>query len=270
VSDASPTFDWGRRTYVMGILNLTPDSFSGDGLVSRPEDAVRRVQDMVGDGADLIDVGGMSSRPGHNEISADEELGRVMAVLPRVVAEAGVLVSIDTYRSEVAQAAVEAGAGMINDIWGLKREPWLAELAARHKTWLVLMHNQEGTDYEDLVPEVLESLHDSVAVAEAAGVPRSRIIVDPGVGFGKTAEQNLVILNRLAEFRALELPILIGTSRKSTIGKVLDLPVDERVEGTAATVALGIGAGADMVRVHDVRAMVRVARMADAVVRQPG
>jgi dihydropteroate synthase len=159
---------------------------------------------------------------------------------------------------------------MINDIWGLKREPWLAELAARHKTWLVLMHNQEGTDYEDLVPEVLESLHDSVAVAEAAGVPRSRIIVDPGVGFGKTAEQNLVILNRLAEFRALELPILIGTSRKSTIGKVLDLPVDERVEGTAATVALGIGAGADMVRVHDVRAMVRVARMADAVVRQPG
>jgi dihydropteroate synthase len=260
-------FDWGSRTYVMGIINVTPDSFSGDGLLDDADEAVALAARMADDGADMVDVGGMSSRPGHTEISAAEELVRVMAVLPRIAATVNVPVSIDTYRHTVAEAAVQNGATIINDIWGLKRDPAIAELAARKGCILVLMHNQEGTEYQDLVPDVIDSLRRSVMSAEAAGVPQQQLIVDPGIGFGKTAEHNLELLRRLGEFRVLELPILLGTSRKSTIGKVLGLPASDRVEGTAATVALGIAAGADVVRVHDVGAMVRVARMTDAIVR---
>jgi dihydropteroate synthase len=260
-------FDWGHRTYVMGVINVTPDSFSGDGLGDDADGAVALAVRMAEDGADLIDVGGMSSRPGHQEIPDQEELRRVMSVLPRVAATAQVPVSVDTYRYSVAEAAVQSGATIINDIWGLKREPRLAELAAREGCMLVLMHNQVGTDYQDLVAEVVASLGRSVMVAEAAGVPREQLVIDPGIGFGKTAEQNLEVLRRLDELKVLSLPILLGTSRKSTIGKVLGLPVEDRLEGTAATVALGIAAGADIVRVHDVAPMVRVARMADAIVR---
>ena len=260
-------FEWGSRTYVMGVINVTPDSFSGDGLGDDADAAVALALGMAKGGADMLDVGGMSSRPGHQEIPGQAELDRVISVLPRISARVQLPISIDTYRYEVAEAAIENGATIINDIWGLQREPRLADLAARERCMLVLMHNQEGTDYEELLPDVLASLRRSVAVAEAAGVPRDQLVIDPGIGFGKTAEQNLEILRRLDELKALGLPILLGTSRKSTIGKVLGLPVEDRLEGTAATVALGIAAGADIIRVHDVAPMVRVARMADAVVR---
>jgi dihydropteroate synthase len=251
----------------MGIINYTPDSFSGDGVGGRPAAAVALARQMARDGADIIDIGGMSSRPGHVEISVEDERARVMEVLPQVVAEVDVPVSVDTYRYEVAEAAVHSGSRIINDIWGLKREPRLAQLAAAERCMLVLMHNQDGTEYEEVVSDMIDSLRQSIVIAEAAGVPREDLIVDPGIGFGKTAEQNLEVLRRLDELTVLGLPILLGTSRKSTIGKVLGLPADDRVEGTAATVALGIARGADIVRVHDVAPMVRVARMADAVVR---
>jgi dihydropteroate synthase len=253
----------------MGIVNVTPDSFSGDGVAGRPEDALAQALRMEADGADVVDVGGQSTRPGHIEITIEEELDRVTGPLIEIIRRVRVPVSVDTYRYEVASAAVAAGARIVNDVWGLKRDPRLAELAAQSGASLILMHNQEGTEYQDLVPEVLESLSRSVASAEGSGVARARLMVDPGIGFGKTPEQNLVLLHRLDELRALGLPILLGTSRKSVIGKVLGTEVDDRLEGTAATVALGIAAGADMVRVHDVKAMVRVCRMTDAVIRQP-
>jgi len=262
-------FEWGARTYIMGILNLTPDSFSGDGLADDPGAAVEQALRMEADGADIIDVGGMSTRPAHVEVPPAEELRRVMAVLPTLVTRLRVPVCIDTFRFDVAVAALDAGAAGINDVWGLQREPRLATLAAQSGALLFLMHNQDGTEYHDLLAEVAGSLARSVAAAEVSGVPRDRIVVDPGIGFGKTADQNLEVLARLAELRTLGLPILLGTSRKSTIGQVLGTAVDDRLEGTAATVALGIGAGVDMVRVHDVAQMARVARMADAIVRGP-
>jgi dihydropteroate synthase len=261
-------FDWGARTYVMGVLNVTPDSFSGDGLDGRPAEAVEQALRMEAEGADVIDVGGMSTRPGHHEVRPSEERDRVMAVIPTLVARLGVAVSIDSYRYDVAAAAVEAGATVINDIWGLQREPRLADLAARTGSLLVLMHNQGGTEHHDLLRDLVVSLRRSVEVARAAGVAGDRLMIDPGIGFGKTADQNLEVLARLSELKQLGLPILLGTSRKSTIGQVLGTDVDDRVEGTAATVALGIAGGADMVRVHDVLQMARVSRMADAVVRR--
>ncbi len=263
----SKEFRWGERTYVMGIINVTPDSFSGDGVGYDVSRALGQAQRFVEEGADIIDVGGESTRPGHTPIPAEEELRRVMPVLERLAGQIPVPISIDTYKWEVARCALEAGANMINDVWGLKRDPRLAELAAEWGVPLVLMHNQEGTAYTDLLPDVLASLRHSLDQALEAGVPRDNIIIDPGIGFGKTLEHNLEIMHRLSEFRSLGRPILLGTSRKSMIGRVLDLPPEERVEGTAATVALGIAAGVDMVRVHDVKAMVRVCRMTDAIVR---
>ena len=262
-------FEWGSRTYIMGILNVTPDSFSGDGLADDPGAAVERALRMEADGADMIDVGGMSTRPAHVEVTDAEELRRVMAVLPALVERLRVPVSIDTFRYQVAVAAIDAGAAGINDVWGLQREPGLARLASKSGALLFLMHNQDGTEYHDLVADITGSLARSVAFAEASGVQRDHIVVDPGIGFGKTSDQNLEVLGRLPELRSLGLPILLGTSRKSTIGKVLGTEVDDRLEGTAATVALGIGGGVDMVRVHDVAQMARVARMADAIVRRP-
>ena len=264
----APRFQWGARTYVMGIVNVTPDSFSGDGVAGDADAAVEQAVRMEAEGADIIDVGGMSTRPGHEEISVEEEKSRVMSVLPGILERVEVPVSVDSYRYDVATAAVDAGASVINDVWGLRRDPRLADLAASSGAWLVLMHNQDNPIYKDLVPNVISGLTGSITMAEAAGVPLDHLIVDPGIGFGKTPEQNLVVLHRLQEFKVLNLPILLGTSRKSVIGKTLDLPVDDRVEGTAATVALAIAAGVDMVRVHDVAAMVRVCRMADAIVRQ--
>lgn len=260
-------FAWGQRTFVMGVINVTPDSFSGDGLGDDVAAAVAQALRFVDEGADLLDVGGESTRPGHKPITVEEELARVLPVLEALAGRVSVPISIDTYKSEVARRALAAGACMINDIWGLKRDPALAALAAERRVPLVLMHNQDGTRYHDLLPDILASLRTSAEQALAAGVPRENIILDPGIGFGKDLAQNLEVMRRLGELRALGQPILLGTSRKSLIGRTLNLPQDQRVEGTAATVALGIAQGVDMVRVHDVGAMVRVCRMADAIVR---
>ncbi|HEY8802044.1 MAG TPA: dihydropteroate synthase [Candidatus Dormibacteraeota bacterium] len=257
-------FDWGSRTYVMGIINTTPDSFSGDGVGTDQERAVAQGLRMVSEGADMLDVGGESTRPGHQPISVADEIARTEAVVARLAREAGVPVSIDTYKLEVAEAAVAAGATIVNDVWGLTRSPALAQIAATNDCALVLMHNQDGTDYTgDLMEEIKRFLRASVDRAVKAGVPRERVLVDPGIGFGKTAEHNWVVMRRLAELRELDQPILIGTSRKSFIGKLLDLPIGERVEGTAATTTAAILRGADVVRVHDVRQMMRVVRVAD-------
>jgi dihydropteroate synthase len=257
-------FEWGSRTYVMGIINVTPDSFSGDGLGDDYERAVSQGLQMVREGADMLDVGGESTRPGHQPITAGQEISRTQAVVARLGREAGVPISIDTYKLEVAEAAVEAGATMLNDIWGLSRSPSLAELASTRGCALVLMHNQDGTEYAgDLMEEIKRFLRASIDRAVEAGVPRERVLIDPGIGFGKTAEQNWVVMRRMQELRELGQPILIGTSRKSFIGKALDLPVDDRMEGTAATVTAAILRGADVVRVHDVREMTRVVKIAD-------
>jgi dihydropteroate synthase len=259
-------FRWGQRTYVMGIVNVDPDSFSGDGL--RDADAaIAQGKRFAAEGADIIDVGGESTRPGFEPISAEQELGRVLPVIERLASELSVPVSIDTYKSDVARKVMAAGAKMINDVWELKRDPKLARVAAEAGVPLVISQNQRGSRFHDFFPELIASLKRSIQVALDAGVAWDNIIIDPGVGFGKTAEQNVEIVRRLAELKALGRPILLGTSRKSFIGHVLDLPVDQRLEGTAATVAIGIANGADIVRVHDVAQMVRVARMSDAIVR---
>jgi dihydropteroate synthase len=261
-------FDWGSRTYVMGIVNVTPDSFSGDGLDRDPDAAVIQGMLMVREGAEMLDVGGESTRPGHEPITAAEEIRRTEEVVARLARESGVPVSIDTYKLEVAQAGVAAGATMLNDIWALQRSPSMAELAARHGCAIVVMHNQDGTEYAgDLMAEVKRVLRAATDAAIGAGVPRERILVDPGIGFGKTADHNWEVMRRLEELKELGQPILMGTSRKSFIGKLLDLPASDRVEGTAATVAASVMRGADVVRVHDVRVMNRVVRVVDRIVR---
>jgi len=260
-------FRWRERTYVMGIVNVTPDSFSGDGLGNDIASAVAQAKRFQQEGADIIDVGGESTRPGSSPVSVDEEMRRVIPVIERLAAEITLPISIDTYKSEVAQRAVEAGATMLNDIWGLKKDPGLADIAAEKGLPLILMHNQEGTSYKSLVPDILASLKQSLKLAIDRGVAWENLIIDPGVGFGKTLEHNLKVLRCLEEFKILGRPILLGTSRKSVIGKVLDLAPEERLEGTAATVAIGIARGADIVRVHDVAKMVRVCRMSDAIIR---
>jgi dihydropteroate synthase len=257
-------FEWGVRTYVMGIVNVTPDSFSGDGLGADREAAVAQGVRMVKEGADFIDVGGESTRPGHVVVSAADEIERTEAVVRELVKTSGVPVSIDTYKLEVAEAAVAVGAKVLNDVWGLTRSPGLADLAAKHGCALVVMHNQDGTDYAgDIMGEIKLFLTESAKLAVGAGVPRERVLIDPGIGFGKTAEQNWIVMRRLDELKELGLPILVGTSRKSFIGKLLVLPVRERLEGTAATVTGAILRGADVVRVHDVEEMLRVVRVAD-------
>lgn len=260
-------FRWGERTYIMGVLNLTPDSFSGDGLGRNIEAAVVQAGRMVEEGADILDIGGESTRPESSPVAADEELRRVMPVIERLAGELSVPLSIDTYRSEVARRAVTAGVRMINDVWGLRRNPELAQVAAEAGVPLVIVANQREKTCGEIVPEVIDSLRDGMKLAQDAGVAWENIIIDPGIGFGKTLDGNLELMRRLGELRALGRPILLGTSRKSMIGLVLDLPPDQRLEGTAATVALGIANGADMVRVHDVMPMVRVSRMTDAIVR---
>lgn len=262
------TIEWGRRTYVMGILNVTPDSFSGDGIAFDTPAIVEQAIRMVCDGADIIDVGAESTRPGSSPISGDEELARLVPALEAIRDHVPVPISVDTYKSRVARRALEEGASIVNDVWGLKADPKVAGVAAEYGAPLIIMHNQKTREYRDLLPDVAASLSQSIAIAARAGVSEERIIVDPGIGFGKTADHNLKILRRLPELQTLGFPLMVGTSRKSTIGRVLDLPVDERVEGTAATVALSISGGADIVRVHDVKEMVRVIRMSDAVIRQ--
>lgn len=255
----------GEKTLVMGILNVTPDSFSDGGKYFDYGPALEKARAMIADGADIIDLGGESTRPGHKPVGVEAELSRVIPVLKSLASEINVPVSIDTTKAEVARQALEEGAGIINDQMGLRGDPAMAGVAAAYGAPLVLMHNQKGTAYRDLLGDIADSLRESIGMALGAGVARHNIIIDPGLGFGKTAEQNLEALRRLKELRCLGLPVLIGPSRKSTIGKVLNLPVVERLEGTAAAVAVGIVGGAHIVRVHDVKEMARVARMTDAI-----
>lgn len=278
---------WGRQTYVMGILNVTPDSFSGDGLLKKEgwlAAVVDRGKAMLAAGAHMLDVGGESTRPGSEAIAVEEELDRVVPAI-RALTEAGLgPISIDTYKAVVAHEALEAGAIMVNDVWGLRRDPDLADLIAERGVPVILMHNRSkpqdtafearlggryiGSQYNDLIPDIQRELQECVELARSAGVPDWKIILDPGIGFGKTVSQNLELLDRVGEFKALGFPILIGPSRKSFIGYTLNLPPDQRVEGTAAAVAIGIARGVDIVRVHDVEVMARVAQMTDAIVRR--
>jgi dihydropteroate synthase len=281
------TFQWGSRTYVMGILNVTPDSFSGDGILSKGEAvnaAVNQARDFLANGADLLDVGGESTRPGSVPVTAEEEMERVVPVIRALrqnFPEA--LISIDTYKSQVAEAALKAGAQIVNDVWGLRADGRLADAAKRYNAPVILMHNRSnpasvevrarlggayiGAEYQNLLEDVKRELLESVAIARKAQIPDGHILLDPGIGFGKTREQNLELVNRLDQIRALGYPVLLGVSRKSFIGFTLDLPADQRLEGTAASVAVGIVRGADVIRVHDVKEISRVAKMTDAIVR---
>ena len=252
----------------MGICNLSPDSFSGDGLGSDIEAVVAQVKRFTAEGADIIDVGGESTRPGSQPVSVDMELELVISAIERLSCQLSVPLSIDTYKSVVASRAIKAGAKMINDVWGLKRDPELAWVAAEAGVPIILVSNQRDTPCRDIMAEVISSLERSIDLAMKAGVAWQNIIIDPGIGFGKTVEQNLEIVHRLTELKRLGRPILLGTSRKSMIGMVLELPPDQRLEGTAATVAIGIANGADIVRVHDVQQMVWVCRMSDAIIRE--
>ena len=250
----------------MGIVNVSPDSFSGDGLDS-VDAAVAQAQRFVAEGVDILDVGGESTRPDSSPISVDEELRRVIPVLERLTGKVKVPLSVDTYKLDVARRALDAGAEMINDIWGLKQEPRLAELAEERGTPIILMSNQRDKPQRNIIPAVIADLKRSIDLALDSGVPWDNIIIDPGIGFGKTLEQNLELVRRLDELKALGKPILLGTSRKSMIGLVLDLPPEQRLEGTAASTAIGIARGADIIRVHDVKEMIRICRMSDAIIR---
>jgi dihydropteroate synthase len=265
------TFAWGERTFVMGVVNMTPDSFSGDGLLAAGdpvEAAVAQARRMVSDGADLLDVGGASSRPGHAPIDPADEAGRVVPVLRAIAAALPTTpLSIDTTSPLVAAAALDAGAHLLNDIWGVANDPGMLRLAVERAVPIVLMHNRAEARYRNLVAEVVSDLQRALDRALDAGAAWERLIVDPGFGFGKTPDHNLALLAGLGALRVLGRPVLLGTSRKSTLGKVLDLPPGQRVEATAATTALGIAAGVDIVRVHDVRENVRTARVADAILR---
>lgn len=289
---------WGKRTFIMGILNITPDSFSGDGLLTEPNidltsdiaqesrigSAINQAREFVSAGVDILDVGGESTRPGAEPVTVSGEIDRVVPVIRALLDEFDVIVSIDTYKSEVAQIALEAGAHMVNDVWGLKADPKLGEIVAKYGVPIVLMHNRSswahaqikqqlggryvGVPYENLLDDIKKELLESVAIANKSGISNELIILDPGIGFGKTVEQNLELLDRLDEIKALGFPVIFGPSRKSFIGYTLDLPPDKRLEGTAAAVSVGIVRGADIVRVHDVDFISRVIRMTDAIVRR--
>jgi dihydropteroate synthase len=271
----------------MGILNITPDSFSGDGLLSKDQaadKALTQARHFVESGVDILDVGGESSRPGSAAVSAAEEMERVIPVIETLRAEIDIPISIDSYKAEVVEKALNAGADMVNDVWALRADPKLASLLAKRGVPVILMHNRSkpanaevqenlggryvGVEYDDLVEDIKAELMESVTIAQKAGIKDENIILDSGIGFGKTVEQNLELLDRSDEIRALGYPLLIGSSRKSFIGYTLDLPPDQRLEGTAASVAIAIARGADIVRVHDVEAMIRVAKMTDAMVRR--
>jgi dihydropteroate synthase len=281
------TLDWGARTYVMGILNITPDSFSGDGIIAKGDavkGAIEQARSFLKSGADILDVGGESTRPGSEPLDAEAEMGRVIPVVEALSKEfPDALISIDTYKATVAETALKTGAQIVNDVWALRADPALAGVVAKHNVPVILMHNRSnpasvevrtqlgnayiGAEYDDLLSDVKRELMDSVRLAQQAGIPEERIILDPGIGFGKTVDHNLELIRRLDKIRALGYPVLLGPSRKSFIGFTLDLPADQRVEGTAAAVCVGITRGADIIRVHDVEHMVRIAKMTDAIVR---
>jgi len=287
IKTINPFLEFGKKTYVMGIINVTPDSFSRDGLLSQKDTvkaALEQAERFVEAGADILDIGGESTRPGAIEVSAQEEMDRVLPVIDSIK-DVGIeiVLSIDTYKAQVAESALQHGAHWINDVWGLRADADMAPVAARYRAPVILMHNRSkpahadiqarlggryiGVAYQDLIEDIKRELLESVTIAHSAGVEDRQIILDPGIGFGKTVEQNLTLINRLGEIKELGFPLLLGPSRKSFIGYTLNLPPEERVEGTAAICAIGIARGADIIRVHDVEVMVRVAKMADAVVR---
>ena len=263
----SLSIEWGKRTYIMGILNVSPDSFSGDGVRNDVGLALEQALRFQNDGADIIDVGGESTRPGSIPVDLDEERRRVIPVVRSLVSKLSIPISVDTYKPRLAEEAIGVGASMINDIWGLKHDISMASIVSHSNVPVILMHNQDGVEYSDLIPDVIDSLSKSIEYAIDSGIREENIILDPGIGFGKTPSHNLQLIRRLGEIKAMGFPVLIGTSRKSTLGLVLDLPVDDRLEGTAATVAISIANGVDIVRVHDVREMKRVSLMSDAIVR---
>jgi len=259
----------GERTLVMGILNLTPDSFSDGGSFNQIDKAVKHAYQLIEDGADILDIGAESTRPQADPVDADEEIARLKPVLKKLVREIPVPISVDTYKSQVAKEVLELGVQIINDVWGFKKDREIANVCARYPDVpVILMHNQNGTDYQELMGDLIGALVESIDIAEKAGVAPENIIIDPGIGFGKDTDQNLEVMNSLDELVSLGKTILLGTSRKSLIGNTLQLPVTERLEGTAATLTLGIAKGVDIVRVHDVKEMARVVKMTDAMVRR--
>lgn len=261
-------FDTKNHCYIMGILNVTPDSFSDGGKFDSLDAALFHAEEMVNQGADILDVGGESTRPGHIQITEDEEIARVTPLIEQLKKRFDVPVSIDTYKSRVAEAALQSGADLVNDIWGLKYDENMAEVIARHQAACCLMQNREQIDYTDYVEDVLDDLRESVQIAKAAGIPDDRIMLDPGVGFGKTYEMNLEIIRVVGRLKELGYPVLLGTSRKSVIGLTLDLPADQREEGTLVTTVLGVEQGCSFVRVHDVETNARAIRMAEAIFRE--
>lgn len=261
-------FEIGKRTYIMGILNVTPDSFSDGGKFNNIEGAVKHALKMVEEGADIIDIGGESTRPNHTAVGEEEEINRVIPIIEALSKEISIPISVDTYKGRVAEFAVKAGANLINDVWGFKKDNYIAEVAAKYDVPCCLMHNRDNKNYIDLIEDMIKDLQDSIDIALKAGVRKENIILDPGIGFAKTVEDNLVVMNNLEKLQKLNYPVLLGTSRKSMIGKTLDLPVNERVEGTIATTVIGIMKGCDFVRVHDVKENLRAAAMTDAIIRR--
>ena len=262
-------FDYSKRTYIMGILNVTPDSFSDGGDFNNIDKAINRAKEMVREGVDIIDLGGESTRPGHKYVEADEEIKRIIPVIKELKKEVNVPISVDTYKAKVADEALKLGVEMINDIWGLKKDKDMASTIAKYDAHVCIMHNQDGTNYDgDIIEEMKKSLLESIEIGLNAGIKKEKIVLDPGIGFGKNVEQNLEVLRRLDELNSLGYPILLGTSRKSVIGNVLDVEPKERLEGTIATTVLGIRDGISIVRVHDVKENLMAAKMADAIYRK--
>lgn len=253
----------------MGILNVTPDSFSDGGDFVNIDTAINHAKEMIKEGADIIDIGGESTRPGFLEVDADEELKRVLPIVKRLINEIDTLVSVDTYKATVAEKVLSEGAHIINDIWGLQKDKDMANVIAKYNAYVVIMHNQIGTNYDkDIVDSMKEFFNESIKIAKDSGIKEEKIILDPGIGFGKTVEQNIHVMGRLSQLRELGYPILLGTSRKSMIGKILDLPPKERIEGTVATTVMGIMQGVDIVRVHDIKENLRASKVTDAIFRK--
>lgn len=260
-------FKLGERTYIMGILNVTPDSFSDGGKFNEVEAALKRAEELIRDGADIIDIGGESTRPNFEVVEANEEIQRVVPIIKAIKEKFDITISIDTYKAVTAEAAINAGADIINDVWGFKKDKDMGKVAAKYNVPCILMHNREDISYNNLMQDVVMDLVESINIALEAGVKRENIILDPGIGFAKTYEQNLIVMNNIEKIRELRLPILLGTSRKSMIGITLDLPVNERVEGTIATTVIGIMKGCEFIRVHDVLENKRAAIMTDTILK---
>ncbi|MBS4175749.1 dihydropteroate synthase [Bacillus sp. FJAT-49736] len=258
--------DFQHKTMIMGILNVTPDSFSDGGKFIDSEKALLHAKEMVSDGADIIDIGGESTRPGHDPVSAEEEIMRIVPIIETLVKELEIPVSVDTYKAKTAKKALEAGAHIINDVWGAKKDPEIANVAAEHDVPIILMHNRENRNYTNFIRDVLSDIYESISIAKKAGVKDENIILDPGIGFAKDVKENIEMMKNLDKLVGLGYPVLLATSRKSMIGQILNLPVEERMGGTGATICYGIEKGCHLVRVHDVKEMSRMARMMDVLV----